>query len=81
MIWACVLAFSFGVAYAWTAVLYYGAVNKRHPWRAAGYDVLIGVLAVAPLQVWWLAGGAPIVLAAEVLGSAVGTFAALKLGR
>lgn len=79
--WACALAFSFGLAYAWIAIRFYQFVHAKRPVQAALADGLLGECAVLPLQVWYLSGGNGWVLQAEIAGSAVGTFAALKLGQ
>lgn len=78
MIWYLLGAFTFGCLYAIAVVYFYRAVNEERPGRAAGWDLLIGGLTVAPLQFWALSGSSGWVLAAEVLGSAVGTYVTLK---
>jgi hypothetical protein len=74
-------AFAFGLCYSVAVVYFYRAVNDRRPLRAAGYDLLIGSLTVAPFQFWALSGNSAWVLASEVAGSALGTYLTLKWGR
>lgn len=71
-------SFLFGAAYSVVVVYFYQAVTERRPLRASAYDLLIGGLAVAPFQAWSMAGNSVWVLMAEVLGSAVGTYFALR---
>lgn len=67
----------FGIAYSIVLVFYYRAISDRKALKATGYDLLIGGLTVAPFQFWALSGMSGWVLAAEVIGSAVGTYVAL----
>ena len=67
------VAFAFGALYSVVVVYFYAALSEKRPLRAAGYDALIGLLAVAPFQAWAMSGSSAWVLLSEVLGSAVGT--------
>ena len=71
----------FGLAYAVVVVRFYQTVTARQPGRAAAYDALIGLLAVAPLQIWAASGSSVWVLIGEVLGSACGTYIAVRRTR
>jgi hypothetical protein len=71
----------FGLAYAVVCVRFYQTVSARQPGRAAAYDALIGLLAVAPLQIWAASGSSVWVLIGEVAGSAAGTYLAVRWGR
>ena len=71
-------AFIFGLLYSVMVVKFYRAVADYQPLRAAGYDALIGFLAVAPFQFWAMSGSSAWVLAVEVVGSACGTYIAVR---
>jgi hypothetical protein len=71
-------SYLFGVAYAYLVVRFYEAISAKRPIRAAGFDLLIMTLALAPMQFWAWAGADPLVLVGEVIGSATGTYFAVK---
>ena len=73
-------SFGFGCAYAVLVVRYYQQIHARQPLKAAAYDALIGGLAIAPFQLWAASGSSVWVLLGEVVGSAVGTYLAVKWG-
>ena len=68
----------FGLAYSVIVVRYYNAITLKRPGRAAFWDLVIGSLAVAPFQFWALSGSSVWVLIGEVVGSAVGTYIAVR---
>jgi hypothetical protein len=68
----------FGLAYSVFVVRFYDAVASKLPRRAAFWDLVIGVLAIAPFQVWAVSGSNAWVLVGEVVGSAVGTYIAVR---
>lgn len=68
----------FGIAYSIICVQYYLAISRHAPWDAAVVDLQLGFLAVGSLQAWENSGRRFVVLAAEVLGMAFGSFVAVK---
>ena len=81
MTWYLLGSFAFGLCYSVAVVYFYRAVSERRPRQAAGWDLLIGGLTVAPFQMWAASGNSAWVLGAEVVGSAVGTYVSLRWGK
>lgn len=73
-----IAALLFGLIYSIICVEYYQAISRRAPWDAAIVDLQLGFLAVGSLKAWDDSGRKFIVLAAEVLGMAVGSYVAVR---
>lgn len=70
-------AFLFGLIYDWVVVRYYQSIDAGLAWNAALISMELGFLGIGSLQAWDQSGRRFVVLAAEVVGMGVGTYAAV----
>ena len=71
-------AFLFGAILSWVVVAYYIAIDTRDPNRAAITDFLFGFLGTGSLYAWEQSGRRFSVLLAEVVGTSLGSWCAVR---